>query len=95
VLFWVCSDSDTIATGEACDCSGNLCTDAEFCYDGTCKSNGVCSVSGTVATGVACYCSENLCTDAQFCYEEVCNTNAQGTLSWHCFSIFLRIFFGK
>ena len=36
---WVCSVSNTVATGEACDCSGNSCTDAEFCYDGACNSN--------------------------------------------------------
>ena len=29
-----------MVTGEACDCSGNLCTDDEFCYNEACnKSN--------------------------------------------------------
>ena len=78
MLFWVCSVSDTIATGETCDCSGNLCTYAEFCYDGICKSNGVCSGSGTVSTGVACYCSGIMCTDAEFCYDTQCNANEKG-----------------
>ena len=27
------------ATGEVCDCSGNVCTDAEFCYDGFCNTH--------------------------------------------------------
>jgi hypothetical protein len=29
-----------MATGEACDCSGSLCTDAEFCYYGFCNTSG-------------------------------------------------------
>ena len=28
-----------MVTGEACDCSGLSCTDAEFCYDGSCNTN--------------------------------------------------------
>ena len=38
-IWAVCSESYSVATGEACDCSGNSCTDAEFCYDGACNSN--------------------------------------------------------
>ena len=39
-LFWACQTvSNIMATGEACDCSGNMCTDAEFCYDGSCNTN--------------------------------------------------------
>ena len=38
-MFWACTVSTTMATGEACDCSGKECTDAEFCYDGSCNTN--------------------------------------------------------
>ena len=38
-IWAACSESYSVATGEACDCSGNSCTDAEFCYDGACNSN--------------------------------------------------------
>ena len=38
-MFSACSVSATIATGEACMCSEDMCTDAEFCYDGTCNTN--------------------------------------------------------
>jgi hypothetical protein len=31
--------SNSVATGEDCDCSGNICTDAEFCYDGVCNTD--------------------------------------------------------
>ena len=37
--FWACSVSGTTVTGEACYCSENLCTDAQFCYDGVCNEN--------------------------------------------------------
>ena len=36
---WACSVSYSVATGEACDCSGNTCTDDQFCYEGVCNSN--------------------------------------------------------
>ena len=38
-LTVTCSVSTTTLTGEVCDCSGNMCTDAEFCYDGQCNTN--------------------------------------------------------
>ena len=28
-----------MTTGKACDCSGDVCTDAEFCYDESCNAN--------------------------------------------------------
>ena len=34
-----CTISDTNAVGESCDCSGNTCSDAEFCYDDVCNAN--------------------------------------------------------
>ena len=28
-----------MVTGKACDCSGDVCTDAQFCYDESCNVN--------------------------------------------------------
>ena len=40
-FLWACGVSNTIKTGEVCDCSGNTCTDAEYCYGGVCNTNPV------------------------------------------------------
>ena len=37
--LWACGVSNTIATGEDCVCSGDVCGGTKFCYDGGCNAN--------------------------------------------------------
>jgi len=75
----LCAVSGTDTTNANCDCSGNSCTDIQYCYDGVCNDNVKCAVSDTDATNANCDCSGNSCTDIQYCYDGVCNDSVKTT----------------
>ena len=48
LFWWDCVVDYLAATGYACNCFGNSCTDSEFCYDDVCNANAK-----------ACSCPQN------------------------------------
>ena len=42
IYVWACDVHNTNAVGESCDCTGDTCTNAQFCYRDTCDDDPKC-----------------------------------------------------